>query len=348
MTEQRRYPWGATSATGVGSYSGRDPDEALRTVVGELPELPHLPELPDRGVGADLTGRSAATLVEFPVEVQPSGWRVTGRPGRDLWRARGMLARDLDALEEHTQGYQGPLKLQLAGPWTLAATVELPNGERLLSDRGAVADLCASYIEGLTAHLAEAAKRVPGAHLVLQVDEPALPGALRGSIPTASGYGRVPAVEPVTAEERLRSVFAAVAEAGATGLVHCCAPDPPVELMQRCGAGALGVPATRLGRAHDEAIGTAVEAGMGLFLGVVPAEDLAAAIDPAPALSDPAATVDPVRRMWHRIGFAPDLLTRTVVTTPTCGLAGAAPEQARAALAACRAAARVLRDEPSR
>ena len=38
-----------TLATGVGSLPGTDPDEAVRIVVGELPDLPHLPELPERG-----------------------------------------------------------------------------------------------------------------------------------------------------------------------------------------------------------------------------------------------------------------------------------------------------------
>ena len=30
---------------------GTDPAEAMRVIVGELPDFPHLPELPDRGPG---------------------------------------------------------------------------------------------------------------------------------------------------------------------------------------------------------------------------------------------------------------------------------------------------------
>ena len=33
-------------ATGVGSMPGEDFAEAVRVVLGELPDLPHLPELP--------------------------------------------------------------------------------------------------------------------------------------------------------------------------------------------------------------------------------------------------------------------------------------------------------------
>ncbi len=59
-----------------------------------------------------------------------------------------MLSSDLDALEERLDGYEGPLKISLAGPWTLAATIELPkNLQPALSDAGAVADLTASLAE---------------------------------------------------------------------------------------------------------------------------------------------------------------------------------------------------------
>src|SRR5947209_20226513 len=148
---------------------GTDPAEAMRVVAGELPDFPHLPELPDRGPGADLTGRAASLLVEIPVEVTPRGWRLAERPGRDLIRARSMLSSDLDVLEEVLDGYRGPLKIQLCGPWTLAATMELPRTmNAALADLGAVADLTASLAEGAAAHAAELAKRVPGTRLVGQ------------------------------------------------------------------------------------------------------------------------------------------------------------------------------------
>ncbi|WP_106583409.1 methionine synthase [Murinocardiopsis flavida] len=340
MSEQQRFPWPAASATGVGSCPGDDPDEMARTVFGELPELPHLPELPERGAGADLVGRGAALLVEFPVEVQPSGWRVVQRPGRDLTRAADFLSYDLDALEDRAHAYTGPLKVQVAGPWTLAASIELRGGERLVADPGAIADLCESQLEGVRGHLADLRARVPGAQLLVQVDEPSLPSVLTGRVPTASGYGTLRAVERVAVEERLRALFGAIDAAGALPMVHCCAEAVPIDLLRRCGARAVSLDATLLTRAADEAIGTAVEAGIGIFAGVVPGSDA--------VLSAPAANVDPVREMWHRIGFDPEHLAGTVVITPRCGLAGASAAYVREALAACRAAARVLRDEPRR
>ena len=140
---------------------GTDPAEAMRVVAGELPDFPFLPELPDRGPGADLTGRTAALLVDMPVEVTLRGWRLTERPGRDLARARSMLASDLDELEEVLQGYKGPLKIQLCGPWTLAATLELTRTmNKALADPGAVADLTTSLAEGAAAHAADVARLI--------------------------------------------------------------------------------------------------------------------------------------------------------------------------------------------
>lgn len=285
-----------------------------------------------------MIGRTGALLVEYPIDVWPSGWRVARRPGRDLERARSFLSWDLDAVQAHAAEYEGPFKIQAAGPWTMAAAVELRGGQKLLADHGAVADLCASLLEGLGAHLADVRGRLPRAQILVQIDEPALPAVLAGAVPTASGYGRLRAVDRVRVEERLRALFTAVTDAGAFPVAHCCADAAPIGLLRRSGARAVSLDATRLPRDADEEIGAAVEAGTGLFLGVAPTADT--------GLSAPAATVEPVRELWHRIGFDAALATRDVVITPTCGLAAASPRHARAALDLCREAARVLREDP--
>ena len=122
-----------TLASGVGSHPGddqRDFDEAVRLVLGELPDLPYLPEVPGRGPAASMTGRALAVMAELGADLQPAGWRLTDAPGIDHRRARSLLAQDLDALEEQAQGYAGAFKVQVAGPWTLAATVERPRGRQ--------------------------------------------------------------------------------------------------------------------------------------------------------------------------------------------------------------------------
>lgn len=323
--------WGAGSATGIGSLPGTDIAEAIKTVLGEFPQLPHLPELPARGPGADMVGRSAGFLVDLPVELYAAQWRLTARPGVDLRRTHDLTERDLDTLTEQADGYTGPFKLQAAGPWTLAATVDLPVGGRVLRDQGAVRDLADSLAEGLAGHVAEVAARVPGATVLLQLDEPSLPAVLSGGIPTESGLHRYRPVESAVAEQVLRRV---VERVGAPVVVHCCASDVPVGLVRATGASAVALDLTLLDLDDStvvDPLGEALDTGWGLFAGVV---------STAPPAGRAAEVAQRLRDMWRRFGFPPERLANQVVVTPTCGLAGATPQYARTAITTCREAAR--------
>ncbi|MFI6657254.1 methionine synthase [Streptomyces sp. NPDC050523] len=331
MTEARFGP-----ATGIGSMPGGDAREAARTVTGTFEDFPFLPELPARGPGADMIGRTAGLLVDLYARVEPSGWRIGDRPGRDTRRARSWLGEDLDALEEFTQDYEGPLKVQAVGPWTLAAGLELRNGEAALSDQGACRDLAASLAEGLRLHLEDVQRRVPAARLVLQLDEPSLTAVLRGQVRTASGYRTHRAFDRQLVEATLRDVIGV--HAGGPAVVHSCAPDVPFALLRRAGAAAISFDFSLLTERDDETIGEAVEGGTRLFAGVVPGTD--------GRLSDPAGSVMGVRTLWRRLGLQPGLLAEAVTVTPSCGLAGASPDYARRALAHCVRAARSLADNP--
>ncbi|MEW2356149.1 methionine synthase [Spirillospora sp. NPDC029432] len=326
------FPWGAGTATGAGSYPGTDPAEALRTVLGELPELPHLPELPARGPGADMTGRTAGLLVELPVHLEPSGWRFSDRPGRDTRRSLDHLARDLDLLEELAHGHDGRFKIQVCGPWTLASTIELRHGDRALKDPGAVRDLTASLAEGVSRHVADVRRRLPDARIVLQIDEPGLPAVLAGRVPTASGFSRLAPVEAPLAEHGLRQVVEAAGDA--YPVVHCCAARVPYGLLRGAGAKAISFDLGTVPRRDDDAVGETIDAGIGLLIGAVPATDAT-----LPSLE---ATAAPVRELWRRLGFPPARLAEQAVITPACGLAGASPRYARAAMKRCRDTARML------
>ncbi len=321
------------TATGVGSLPGTDPAEAARLVLGLLPALPHLPELPGRGPYADLVGRTTALLSSMPVDLQPSGWRLTERGSRDATRARDLLARDLDALEDAVGG-QGleRLKVSSAGPWTLAATLELQRGERVLSDAGAVRDLQASLAEGLALHLADLGRRFPGVELLLQLDEPALPSVLLGRVPTPSGFGTYRVPEPRLVSDRLEQVLGVAGHS----VVHCCAPSVPVRLLRGAGTSAVSLD---LALPQDEQqLGEAAEAGTRLFLGVAPSTGT------APPSVD--AVLAPVRALWRRLGVAAELLPQGVVLTPSCGLAGASSGYARAVLERLVEAGAALAEEP--
>ncbi|MFG2783063.1 methionine synthase [Streptomyces prunicolor] len=334
MSNNSQFSFGP--ATGVGSLPGTDAREAAKTATGAFEDFPFLPELPARGPGADMIGRTAGLLVEVYARVEPSGWRIGDRPGRDTKRAWAWLGEDLDAFEEFTQGYEGPLKVQAVGPWTLAASLELRNGEAVLSDPGACRDLAGSLAEGLRIHLDEVQRRVPGAQIVLQLDEPSLIGVLRGHVRSASGYRTYRAVDRQLVESTLREVVRVHVDSPV--VVHSCAPDVPFALLRRAGAAGVSFDFSLLTERDDDVIGEAVEAGTRLFAGVVPGTDS--------ALSDPAGSVMGVRTLWRRLGLRPGLLAEAVTITPACGLAGASPEYARRALAHCVRAARSLADNP--
>lgn len=306
---------------------GEDVVEALRIVVGELPDLVHLPELPDRGPHASMIGRATALLSGLAADLQPAGWRLTDASGIDHRRAVSLLSQDLDALEELTQGYTGPLKVQVSGPWTLAATMERPRGDRVLADHGARRELAQSLAEGTAEHVADVARRVPGADVIVQVDEPALPAVLAAAVPTASGFGRHRSVDAPTAIAALKQVTAAISGAGARPVVHVCASDVPVPLLVDAGFTAISYDLALAG--SDDVWSQALEAGVDLWPGVV------GSTRQETAVSD-AELTDRLLRFFDRLGHDAPTLAPRIVVTPACGLAGASPDWAREALRLAR------------
>lgn len=322
----------AVLTTGVGSWPGTDVREALRVVRGRLVEgapegvrgVPYLPELPARGPGAGLVGRSAHLLIDLPVDLQPQGWRLVDHPGRDAERAGSWWRQDLDELAEALEGYAGPLKVQVAGPWTLAASLWKPLGDRVLSDPGAVRDLADSLAEGIDAHLSRVQTLVPGAELVLQVDEPSLGAVLLGRIRSDSGYRTLPAPDRGEAVDALARVLTQPRATSAG--VHSCAGRPPVDVLVDAGADFLALDVAQLRTAGWDRVASAVEDGVRLWAGL----DLAA--------TDPTALL---LTRWSELGLTRRALAEIGVT-PTCGLAGSTPEQAsRLTGAAVQVAARL-------
>lgn len=325
-------PWVSGAATGIGSLPYEDVDEAARVVMGELPDLAHVPELPARGAGADMVGRTASLLVDLHVDLQPSGWRLVDRAGGDERRAAALLNSDLDAVQIAALGFAGVFKVQLAGPWTLAAAIDRPRGDRVLSDYGARRDLAQSLAEGVREHLADVAARLPDARVIVQIDEPGLPAVLAGSVPTSSGFGRLRSVDASEAENLLAEVISA---AGSAPVVHCCAAEVPVRLLQRAGAAAVSLDVNVLtGPVLDE-LAEAVDGGLALWPGVVPS----LRPDRPPADRELA---ERVQRLLERIDADPARIAGGLVVTPTCGLAGADVSWSREAYRLARGTSRVF------
>ena len=321
--------------TGIGSWPGTDMADAIKIAFAECPDLPYLPELPARGAHAAMIGRSTALLAGLAVDLQPAGWRLTDGSGRDHRLAISTLRADLDLLEEHAQGYTGPVKYSVAGPWTLAATMERPRGDRVMADHGARRELAQSLAEGVAELVVEMRRRLPETRPLVQLDEPLLPAVLAGSVPTASGFSRhrsveVPEVSAALSQlvERLR------ATGGSDVLVHCCAADPPIELFYDAGSRGVLVDLDRLGRTEWDAIGAALEAGREVGLGAWP--------------TDRTLTADEVARRvlsaLRDLGMDPSRSAQLIIT-PACGLASVTPAEAIGALRALRTAVDIVTDQ---
>jgi methionine synthase II (cobalamin-independent) len=325
-----------TLATGVGSMPGDDAAaylRATRLILDELPDLPHLAELPGRGPTATMTGRALAVVSDLGADLQPAGWRLTDAAGVDHRRARSLLAQDLDVMEEQTEGYTGAFKIQLAGPWTLAATVEKPRGDKVLSDHGARRELAQALAEGIGHHVADVRRRLPGVdRLIVQVDEPALTAVLGGKIPTASGWGRHRTVHPPEASDSLGWVLSAIAGAGAEPWVHTCAGGTPLGLLRGAGARGLSVDLEAASAADHDVLAEALEAGETVALGVVPS------LEPDTDPTEKHVT-EAVLRWLDMVGLDPSTVGGNLALSPACGLAGASDGWARRALGLLRGTA---------
>lgn len=273
------------TVTGIGSVPGTDVTDWPTRISDQLPDLPHVPELPERGPGADMIGRTLGLLSrvspDFQAATTVTGWELTGAV-RDMRRARSMLGEDLDAVEQSWAGHRGLAKQQLAGPYTLAAAVDF-KGRRLLADPGLVRDLVSAWQEMAVEHRAELRRRVP-AQWLLQVDEPALPAVLAGTIRTVSGMSNYPAL---TVDLDLGA-----------DLLHCCAANLPWGRVR----GLSGVLFDLGLQADDESMAEAVVAGVTLGFGVSPAP----------------GSVRSVLDFYDRTGLAPEPL----LITPPCGMVG--------------------------
>jgi hypothetical protein len=169
-------------------------------------------------------------------------------------------------------------------------------------------------------------KRVPGAQVLLQLDEPALPAVLAG-------------------EAGLRAVADA---ARAFTVVHCCGPELPFGMIKAAGMQAVSLDLSLLRRDEEDGLAEIVEAGLGILAGAIPATAPRSAERDGARPPEPAVTARRVVDLWRRMGWPAasgagrDDVARQVLLTPACGLAGASPGYARAALAHCREAARLL------
>lgn len=313
---------------------GSDVAEWFKVVLGEL-DVPFVPELPGRGAPSSLIGRTLGMVTDLGADLQPDGWRVGVGQGADQRRARSLLAEDLDRVEEiWADAHAGPLKIQVTGPLTLAASVEHPRGEKMLADPGARRDLADALGAAVERHVADVRRRFGTADVVVQVDEPRIRAVLDAQVPTASGFRRYRSVDAPEADDLLRRVIAPIEAGGATPVVHVCSAEVPVELLRGAGFAAisfdLSLAQDRNGWPED-VWAEAFDAGTDLWVGTTADRD----------------AVNRVLAWFGRFGFGPDAIGERLVVSPPCGLAGSSPEAARQTITRTAELARRLDDRRS-
>lgn len=316
----------AASATAIGSFPGTDVQEITKIVAGELVDFPVIPELPARGPGADMIGRTLGILAktgsEWSAETTPTGWRISGNATAAVTtatrKAQSLLGEDLDAAEEAWARHDGPIKIAVTGPWALASSLELANGNLVISDLGAVRELVQAYDESMTALMGQLQRRMSAAKWVVQLDEPTAHAVVTGQIPTQSGLATHSAVDSEDVRQSLSKVITTLHKADAQVVVHTCDSTPPIEMLLHSKPDGLALDLTALADEprYDESIGRLFEAGCTLVAGIVDVRPTSFYERRQSIVNE---SINVLLARMSRIGFPVEEVIDRIAISPGCG-----------------------------
>ena len=311
---------------GLGELPGASIIAAADIVAGETGDLRQLPILPARGV--DVVGLTTGILPGINVDAGPRSWVLSARPQLRTRRMWDRVEADLDQCEQAWGTRIDAVKIQVAGPWTLSASIELSNGHRALTDAGALRDLTESLIAGIQEYSTDVRARFD-TEVYVQLDEPLLAQVREGSLPGTSQFDEIPSINDADLGERLSGVIerAEVRYLNQTGY-------PPLwKVAQVAGVETCQVTLdTVCGSEQYDGMGHALAAGMRVGLGMTRAGDD----------RDPRHLAVDVARMWDELGLDRTLLTHAVDVHPCGGLANCTLLDAAAALRTARTVADML------
>ena len=311
---------------GLGELPGASIIAAADIVAGETGDLRQLPILPARGV--DVVGLTTGILPGINVDAGPRSWVLSTRPQLRTRRIWDRVEADLDQCEQAWGTRIDAVKIQLAGPWTLSASIELSNGHRALTDTGALRDLTESLIAGIQEYSADVRARFD-TEVYVQLDEPLLAQVRDGSLPGTSQFDEIPSINDVDLGERL----AGVTERAEVRYLNQTGYPPLWKVAQVAGVETCQVTLdTVRGSEQYDGMGHALAAGMRVGLGMTRAGDD----------RDPRHLAVDVARMWDELGLDRTLLTHAVDVHPCGGLANCTLLDAAAALRTARTVADML------
>lgn len=329
------------AAFGLGELPGVSVAQAADMILGETGDLVHLPQLPARGLGSDSVGRTAALLSGIHVDRGPRSWIMSARPQLETRRNRDQIERDLEVCAEVWDRGAKVVKLQVTGPWTLAHDIELANGHRVLTDRGAFRDLTAELIAAIRQHARHVAYHLdviadPEALysplgdpvILIQIDEPALPTVLGGELQGTTDFETMPVFNPTDVAERLNQVIDGVRGGVVSSvLLNQTGYRPDWEVARLCGADQVLVTLDQVrGNQQLDGFGQTISDGTRLGLGVTNPGDEVDELG-----QRPREVAVGIARFFDELGVDRSLLTSAVDVHPRTGITrGTLPDAAGA------------------
>lgn len=304
-------------ATALGSFPGHDYAATIRAVLGELEHQAPLPELVDRGPHAGMIPRAASLLPQMPIDYGPYGWRLCQGFSLAGRKASRLLRDDLEIFAEQIQDWPGIPTVTLAGPWTLAACLDLPRGGKAIGDEGAWRDIGQAWVSGASEWISHA-RQLMGREIAVQIDEPCLTQVVTGTIPDESGRHMLPPIPRRTVCQTLTDCVDAARIGGHQVIVHSCARPPQIEIMAGARPDALSLDIDTLSPRDGEYLCQWVRDGGKLWLGVLPTTKLDLGV---------REIIARTRSCLDAMSQADDpQLLSAVTLTPSCGLAGSPAE----------------------
>lgn len=293
-------PAGQVRATLVAVAAGDEVAETSRSLRGELGQ-PHpvpLPEFPETMPGTTPWGRTVTHLAGLALDLSPHGFRLTaaragtsGQVRRIAAAQPSLVARTADVLAGDSAG---DTVLRISGPATLAAQLALPSGEPLLSDPGALRDVCEAWLAGMLDLVAATERSLPGARAILWIQEPELDRVSAGHVRSSSGYRQL---APWHRRDVAR-VWEGLAQRTPAWL-----PGP--DAVQGTVAEAIAVAQPRERPGDWEALAPRIEAGGAVLLGMRQRER-----------GTVASRASQIATPWRRLGLAAADLGRLIVCEP--------------------------------
>lgn len=318
MTSRRRLLRAGT-ATSIGSLPHTDAAAAAALVLERHHALPAAPQLPSRSPAESMLAQVAAGLPGVDVyssgnlRVDPSLLRADaveaaidrGWPSfadDDGWLALRVF---LNAVATSSRPHDAPVKVQLAGPVTLALAFA-DAGIAVTDALDLAARVVRARASALCAYVADA---LPGTPVVAFLDEPGL---------TAVGTDRLPVAGGQLADV-VSSALAALKPSAATA-VHCCGPTD-WRVVTMAGPDIVSLPARHAPNA-GVTLGDFLDRGGWVAWGAVPTD----------------GPIGEVEHLWRALsatwcdmtvlGCDPARLRQQSLLTPDCGLAGHGRTQA--------------------